>query len=71
MGTGFREFPQIPRGRVFSLLGFYALFKCFTMLRFALGLEWPFDQFQSLEPRCWILKPMWIVRDCPRADVGS
>ena len=29
MGTGFREFPQIPRGRGFSLLGFYTLFKCF------------------------------------------
>ena len=35
VGTGFREFPQTPRGRGFSLLGFYALFKCSTMLRFA------------------------------------
>ena len=35
VGTGFREFPQTPRGRGFSLLGFYALFKCYTMLRFA------------------------------------
>ena len=34
MGTGFREFPQTPRGRGFSLLGFYTLFKCFTMFRF-------------------------------------
>ena len=31
MGTGFREFPQTPRGRGFSLLGFYTLFKCFSM----------------------------------------
>ena len=31
MGTGFREFPQTPIGRAFSLLGFYTLFKCFTM----------------------------------------
>ena len=30
MGTGFREFPQTPRGRGFSLLGFYSLFKSFT-----------------------------------------
>ena len=28
MGTGFREFPQTPRGRGFSLLGFYTSFKC-------------------------------------------
>ena len=31
--TGFREFPQTPRVRVFSLLGFYTLFKCFAMFR--------------------------------------
>ena len=35
VGTRFREFPQTPRGRGFSLLGFYALFKCSTMLRFS------------------------------------
>ena len=28
VGTGIREFPQTLRGRGFSLLGFYALFKC-------------------------------------------
>ena len=27
MGTRFREFPQISRGRGFSLLGFYSSFK--------------------------------------------
>ena len=30
VGTGFKEFRQTPRGRVFSLLGFYSLFKYFT-----------------------------------------
>ena len=35
VGAGFREFSQTPRDRGFSLLGFCALFKCFTMLRFA------------------------------------
>ena len=35
VGTGFREFPQTPRGRGFSLLGFYTLFKCFSMFRLA------------------------------------
>ena len=35
MGTGFREFPQTPKGRGFSLLGFYTLFKCFSMFRLA------------------------------------
>ena len=30
VGTGFREFSQPPRGRGFSLLGFYSLFKYFT-----------------------------------------
>ena len=29
VGTGFREFPQTPRGRGFSLLGFYSLLKYF------------------------------------------
>ena len=27
VGTGFREFPQTSRGRGFSLLAFYSLFK--------------------------------------------
>ena len=31
VGIGFREFPQTSRGRGFSLLGFYTLFKCFSM----------------------------------------
>ena len=30
VGTGFREFPQTPRGRGFSLLGFYSFFKYFV-----------------------------------------
>ena len=30
---GFVEFPQTPRGRIFSLLGFYSFFKCFSMFR--------------------------------------
>ena len=28
--SGFSEFLQTPRGRIFSLLGFYSHFKCFT-----------------------------------------
>ena len=30
MGTRFREFPQTPRGRGFSLLGFYSSFKYYV-----------------------------------------
>ena len=30
VGTRFREFPQTPRGRGFSLLGFYYLFKYYV-----------------------------------------
>ena len=30
MGTRFREFPQTPRGRGVSLLGFYSLFKSYV-----------------------------------------
>ena len=30
VGTGFREFPQTPRGSGFSLLGFFSFFKCFV-----------------------------------------
>ena len=52
MGTGFREFPQTPRGKGFSLLGFYTLFKCFSMFRLARGLERPFDWSQNLGPNC-------------------
>ena len=33
VGTGIKEFRQTLRGRGFSLLGFYTLFKCFTMFR--------------------------------------
>ena len=29
-GTDFKEFPQTPRGRGFSLLGFYSLIKYFV-----------------------------------------
>ena len=39
MGTRFREFPQTPRGRGFSLLGFYTLFKCFSMFRLVEALN--------------------------------
>ena len=39
MGTGFREFPQTPRGRGFSLLRFYTLFKCFIMFRLVEALN--------------------------------
>ena len=31
MGSGIREFCQTSRGRGFSLLGFYSLFKYFVM----------------------------------------
>ena len=30
VGTGFMEFPQTPRGRGFSRLGFYSLFKSYV-----------------------------------------
>ena len=30
VGTGFREFSQTPRGRGFSLLGFYSSFKYYV-----------------------------------------
>ena len=33
VGTGFKEFPQTPRGRGFSLLGFYTLFKYRELIR--------------------------------------
>ena len=48
VSTRFWEFPQTPRGRGFSLLGFYTLFKCFSMFRLASGLERPFDRSQTL-----------------------
>ena len=35
VGTGFVSFKQTSRGRGFSLLRFYTLFKCFSMLRLA------------------------------------
>ena len=39
MSTRFKGFPQTPRGRVFSLLGFYTLFKCFSMFRLVEALN--------------------------------
>ena len=39
MSTGFRGFPQTLRGRGFSLLGFYTLFKCFSMFRLVEALN--------------------------------
>ena len=35
VGIGFVIFGKTPRGRGFSLLGFYTLFKCFSMFRLA------------------------------------
>ena len=37
MGTGFREFP--PRGRGFSLLGFYSSFKYYVNVRWVEALN--------------------------------
>ena len=39
MGTRFREFPQTPRGRGFSLLGFYSSFKYDVMFRLVEALN--------------------------------
>ena len=68
MGTRFRGFPQTPRGRGFSLLGFYTLFKFFSMFRLAWGLKRPFDWSQNLGPNCLnLLKPFVktvVVRGC-------
>ena len=52
MGTRFMEFPQTPRGRGFSLLGFIPSFKHIVNVWVELGREGPFDRFQILEPRC-------------------
>ena len=66
MGTGFREFPQTPRGRGFSLLGFYTLFKCFSMFRLVGGREGPFDRSQNLGPDCWNFFEIFLIgHDCP------
>ena len=50
MGTIFREFSQTSRGRGFSLLGFYSLFKYFTNVLVEWGREGPFDWSQTLGP---------------------
>ena len=39
VSTGFRGFPQTPGGRGFSLLGFFTLFKCFSMFRLVEALN--------------------------------
>ena len=48
MGTRFREFPQTPRGRGFSLPGFYTLFTCFSMFRLVEALNGRF-----IDPKTW------------------
>ena len=50
MSTRFREFPQTPRGRGFSLLRFYTLFKCFSMFRLVEALN---DRL--IGPKTWDL----------------
>ena len=70
MSTGFREFPQIPRGRGFSLLEFYSSFKYHVNVSDGCGLERPSDRFQTLEPECLdfetheqsvsVLRTVWV-----------
>ena len=64
MGTGFREFPQTPRGRGFSLLG---------LLMFELNeaVSGRLIGSKSWNRGVGFLKPMWTVRDCPRAVWGA
>ena len=57
MSTGFREFPQTPRGRGFSLLGFYTLFKCFTMFRLVEALNGRLIGSKSWNRNVGILRP--------------
>ena len=57
MGIGFREFPQNPRGRGFSLLGFYTLFKCFTMFRLVEALNGRLIGSKPWNQNAWILRP--------------
>ena len=71
MDSGFSEFLQTPRGRIFSLLGFYSHFSVFRM-------------FESIEAirGCWIgpktwdrintifLKPNGAARSCSTAVWG-
>ena len=71
MGTRFREFPQIPRGRGFSLLGFIPSFKHFVNVELNEAVRGCLIGSKSWNRGVRFLKPMWTVRDCPRADLGS
>ena len=67
VGTRFMEFPQNPRGRGFSLLGFIPSFKCFAMF----GLN-EAVRGRLIGSKAWnrsekFYKPMGTVHDCPQA----
>ena len=57
MGSSFKEFQQTPRGRGFSLLEFYTLFKCYMMFRLVEALDGRLIGSKSWNRNVGILRP--------------
>ena len=66
MGTGFREFPQTPRGRGFSLLGFYSSLSTMLMFRLVEALNGRLIGFKPWNRNAWIMRPT----NCPYQFYG-
>ena len=76
MGTGFREFPQTPRGRGFSLLGFILRLSTMLMFRLCEALNChltgskPWNRFlldfETHEHSVLVLRTVWVkcVMNC-------
>ena len=70
MGTGFREFPQTPRGRGFSLLGFIPalstlqMFESNEAIRGRLIGPKPWDRIDInfWKPKCFVVtvRAVWV-----------
>ena len=63
MGTGFREFPQTPRGRGFSLLGFILCLRTMLMLELVEAVR---GRLICLKTWDRIMEPKFTVRECSR-----
>ena len=71
MGTGFREFPQTPRGRVSPYLSFIPILSVLQMFELNEAVRSRLICSKSWNRGVRFWKPTWTVRDCPRADLGG
>ena len=67
VGAGFEEFRQTPRGRVSPYLDFILCLRAMLMFELNEAVRGRLIGSKSWNRGVGFLKPMWTVRDCPRA----